>query len=269
VFSEASGAESSPALTEASDIPDDTPDMDRFGDLNMGTITPSKVDKSYRYGKNGYGPKRHTAGRGEIARSQRDLPTTDLLRKRKRHNQDKDVGNVRRHASWENGEDSASDSDAGQIFSQTKSHKPPKQKSWLKNMFAVMDEHPNAPENLYRWIQLLVNFLLVSIFFFVGWAIVDTVRSDIRNANEAARLEIVSKVLECREEYVLNGCAKKDRPALKQMCDEWYDCMNQDPESIMRVKVTAKHVAEIINEFANGLHLKAWVSYHSGAAWIV
>lgn len=34
--------------------------------------------------------------------------------------------------------------------------------------------------------------------------------------------------------------------------------MTQNPEAIMRVKVTAKQIAEIINEFSEAMNLKAW-----------
>jgi hypothetical protein len=40
--------------------------------------------------------------------------------------------------------------------------------------------------------------------------------------------------------------------------------MTQNPEAIMRVKVTAKQIAEIINEFADAMNLKAWVSFPEG-----
>jgi hypothetical protein len=126
-------------------------------------------------------------------------------------------------------------------------------------MLHMLDEHPNAPDNLYRWIQLLVNFFIVFIFVYIGWAVVDTVRSDIRTANEAARQELMSKMTECQTQYTMNECSKKDRPALRVMCDEWYECMIQNPEAIMRVKVTAKQIAEIINEFSETMNLKAWV----------
>ncbi|KAF9872171.1 hypothetical protein CkaCkLH20_10263 [Colletotrichum karsti] len=260
-FSEASGAESSPALTENSEFPDDTPDVDRFADANMGTVTPSKVDKSHRYGKAGLlSSKRHAPGKGEIPRGARDYPA---IRKRKRHNLDRDVGgSARYHGSqdWDSEEDSEDD-EHRQGSSRSKNKKKRNGRSWIGNLFYTLEEHPNAPENLYRWIQLLVNCIIVSAFVFFCWSILDTVRSDIRNANDVARQEIESKMAECRSEYQLNECAKKDRPALKAMCDEWYECMIQDPSAIMRVRVTVKQIAEILNEFAGAMQVKAWVFF--------
>ncbi|CCF41512.1 hypothetical protein CH063_11767 [Colletotrichum higginsianum] len=205
----------------------------------MGTITPSKVDKSFRYGKAG-------------------------LQKRKRHNLDKDVGSVRYHASqdWDDSQDDSDD--YGSRLAAARGAKGSKKRKngrgWISNLFHTLEEHPNAPENLYRWIQLLVNCIIVSAFVFFCWSILDTVRSDIRTANDAARLEIENRMAECQTEYRLNECAKKDRPALKAMCDEWAECMIQDPSAIMRVRVTVKQIAEIMNEFAGAMQIKAWVS---------
>ncbi|KAJ4253284.1 hypothetical protein NW762_010439 [Fusarium torreyae] len=255
-LSEASGAEDSPAQTEVSDFPNDTPEADRMSDVNMGGMpSPSRVDKSYRYGKAPFSAKKHTPGRGEI-RANRDLSVSEFIRKRKRHNLDKDVGSITRHRWTES--DSDSDDSIAPRRSRGKRKAKEAPKGFLGSLFHMLDEHPNAPDNLYRWVQLLVNFFLVSIFVYIGWSIVGTIRSDIQNANETARFEIMSKITECQTQYTMNECAKKDRPALQPMCDKWYDCMMQNPESIMRVKVTAKQIAEIINEFSDAMNLKAW-----------
>ncbi|CAM1501538.1 Fc.00g035220.m01.CDS01 [Cosmosporella sp. VM-42] len=260
VLSEASGAEDSPALTETSDFPNDTPEADRMSDVNMGgAVTPTKVDKSFRYAKTALSAKKYAAGRGEI-RGHRDLSVTDFVRKRKRHNLDKDVSSVARYQGrgWDDSDADSDDSMAPRLQRSRNRKKKAQQQGFVGKLFHMLDEHPNAPDNLYRWIQLLVNFFLVFIFVYLGWAVVDTVRSDIHNANDSARLALMSKMTECQTQYTMNECSKKDRPALKMMCDEWYDCMNQNPESIMRVKVTAKQIAEIINEFSEAMNLKAW-----------
>ncbi|KAJ4311108.1 hypothetical protein N0V84_010612 [Fusarium piperis] len=258
-LSEASGAEDSPAQTEVSDYPNDTPEADRMSDVTMsGVSSPSKVDKSFRYGKSPFAIKKHTSGRGEI-RPTRDLSVTDIMRKRKRHNLDKDVGSIVR-SRWEESEADSDDSVAPKqhrLRNKRKAKEPPK--GFLGRLFHILEEHPNAPDNLYRWIKLLVNFFLVSIFVYIGWSVVDTIQTDIYNANEFARLEITGKIAECANHYALNGCERKDRPpALDSMCDGWKTCMDQNPGSIMRVKVTVKQVAEIINEFSETMNMKAW-----------
>lgn len=227
-----------------------------------GTITPTKIDKASRYGKAAFPSKKHTPGRGEIrAHHSREFAVGDVVRKRKRQNLDRDVGSVARRVQQE-WEDSGIDSDASFVASR-RSRKSrldrQQQRGIIGSAFHMLDQYPDAPDYIYKWIQLMVNFSIVFVFLYIGWSVVDTVRSDIRNANEAARLELMSKMTECQTQYTMNECSKKDRPALRMMCEEWYDCMMQNPEAIMRVKVTAKQIAEIINEFSETMNLKAWV----------
>ncbi|KLP08423.1 uncharacterized protein FFB20_15424 [Fusarium fujikuroi] len=256
-LSEASGAEDSPALTEVSDFPNDTPEADRMSDINMsGMTSPSKIDKSFRYSKTPFSSKKHTPGRGEI-RATRDLSVSGFIRKRKRHNLDRDVSSITRHR-WTESDSDSEDSIAPRRTRGKKKATKEAPRGFLGSLLHMLDEHPNAPDNLYRWVKLIVNFFLVSVFVYIGWSIVTTVKTDIENANEMARIEIMGKITECQTQYSINGCAKNDRPALRVACEEWSECMTQNPEAIMRVKVTAKQIAEIINEFSEAMNLKAW-----------
>ncbi|CVL11836.1 hypothetical protein FPRO06_07926 [Fusarium proliferatum] len=256
-LSEASGAEDSPALTEVSDFPNDTPEADRMSDINMsGMTSPSKIDKSFRYSKTPFSSKKHTPGRGEI-RATRDLSVSEFIRKRKRHNLDRDVSSITRHR-WTESDSDSEDSIAPRRTRGKKKTTKEAPRGFLGSLLHMLDEHPNAPDNLYRWVKLIVNFFLVSVFVYIGWSIVTTVKTDIENANEMARIEIMGKITECQTQYSINGCAKNDRPALRVACEEWSECMTQNPEAIMRVKVTAKQIAEIINEFSEAMNLKAW-----------
>ncbi|KYK58832.1 Nucleus export protein Brr6 [Drechmeria coniospora] len=255
VLSEASGAEDSPALTEVSDYPNDTPEVDHKSDVAMGgAMLPLKIDKASRYGKSGLPSKKHAAGRGEI-RPCRELSIS--MRKRKRHNYDRDVGSVGRH----HGTDSDADSDTNAVSHASKAKRPNdrlRQKGTFEAFFHMLNQYPNAPDHMQRWMQFGANLFLVCVLAYLGWSIVSTVRYDIFRANELARQELERKMTECQTQYRINECAKGDRPALTAMCGEWHECMMQTPESIMRIKVTAKQVAEIINEFSEAMNLKAW-----------
>ncbi|KAL6857390.1 Di-sulfide bridge nucleocytoplasmic transport domain-containing protein [Trichoderma novae-zelandiae] len=278
--------EGSPSRTEASAVLDDTPESGHVSDATVANSpTPTKVDKNSRYNRGS--PRRHAAGRGEI-RPAREVPRKELqvLRKRKRHNFDKDVSSVMRHLprDWE-GE--ASDSDTSMVSYQGASpsriaappsssqHKnqrpatPPTREGWFVSVLGTMDRYPGAPDHIYRWLQLGLNCFMIGIVIFFGWAVVEAVRSDIRNANEMARMEIMSRISECQNHYTSNECSKRDRPALRALCDEWYDCMTQDSDAIMRVKVTIKQVAEVINEFADAMNFKAWVMFGTIAVFII
>ncbi|KAF5618471.1 nucleus export BRL1 [Fusarium sp. NRRL 25303] len=48
-----------------------------------------------------------------------------------------------------------------------------------------------------------------------------TGKTDLENANETARIEIMGRITECQTQYSINGCAKIDPPALRVACDEW------------------------------------------------
>ena len=266
VFSEASGAEDSPALTEASDYPNDTPEVDHRADVVMGgTVAPLKVDKASRYGRAGPLLKKHAAGKGEI-RPQRERSVG--LRKRKRHNYDRDVGSVGRHHGQDDSDAWNSDSDTGvaprgskksQQRDRNRDRDQEQQRGTLVSLFYALNKYPNTTEHMQRWMQFGANLFLISTLVYVGWSVFSTVRNDIQRANASARLEFERGVAECRTQYQINECIKGDRPGLLALCAEWQECMYQDPESIIRVKVTVKQVAEIINEFTDAMNLKAWV----------
>lgn len=264
-LSEASGAEDSPALTETSDFPNDTPEADRMGDVTMGgTTTPSKIDKTFRYGKSGLSSKKHISGRGEI-RGHREFSVTDLVRKRRKNNHDKDVSSIPARYQGQGWDESDLDSDASiapRSRNRSRNKKKEEPKGFLGTVLHMLDQHPNAPDNLYNWVKFLINTTILGTIGLVGYIIWDTVRTDIRNANESARSQLMSKMTECQNQYLRNECARKDRPpALDEFCNSWYDCSMQDPDSIMRVRVTVKQIAEIINEFSDAMNLKAWVSF--------
>jgi hypothetical protein len=46
-------------------------------------------------------------------------------------------------------------------------------------------------------------------------------------------------------------------------CNEWEACMAQDASAIMKVQISARNVAEIMNEFVGVLTFKTWVSHGS------
>lgn len=248
-------------MTEQSDQPNDTPDFDRFSDLNMGTITPAKIDKNLRYAKTAAQnhSKKHLSGRGEIFRPPREYTA---LRKRKRLNGDRDVGSLKYHSSRDDSSYSdADDSDTQRPGSRSRrsKKKDAKKTSWMASIFDIINQHPNLPDNLKRWVSFLVNVSVVSAVGYWVWAIVSTVRGDIMTANSAARREIVAKAASCQTQYEINGCEGNDRPALQAMCEQWDECRYLDPESIMVVRNTAKEVAGVFNAFATTMEYRSYV----------
>lgn len=260
-FSDTSGAEDSPALSDNSNWPNDTPEEDRMaGILLTSPKSPTRIDKGSRYGRVSAPFRKQLSGRGEL-KSHRDYSAADRARKRTRHNLDKDVSSVVRYQvpGWDESESDdtvevAARGDPKQAKAQTEP------RGLLESLFYFMDRYPNAPAHVWNWFCLVLSVSLGLLTVFIVTSTLWTVQHDIRSAHEAERMRLLSQITECQNQYTINECSKKDRPALKAMCDEWYDCMMQNPESIMKVKNLAKHSGEIVNEFFNVLNFKALVS---------
>ncbi|PKS12391.1 hypothetical protein jhhlp_000595 [Lomentospora prolificans] len=260
-LSEASGAESSPAFTENSDLFNETPELDRFGDLNMATITPSRVDKSIRYGKNNPQSRRHAPGRGEIPRPSKDLATVDFVRKRKKRNHDRDVAGSRaRHGSgWgDDSEDNSDDSLAGERMARSRERKrKSKNMGLMGGLFNTMQQNPDFAEQAHKLIRLSLHLIVVGSVMFIGWKGYSAVSADITTANRAAQVARLNKIAECTKQYNENHCAN-GAPALRELCEQWSNCMTDDPDTIYVVRNMIKEVASILNEFSGEMHLKAW-----------
>lgn len=255
-----SEADSSPALTEPSDCPPDTPELDRMADLNMATIAPSRVNKSLRYGKSSLHSRRHAPGRGEIPRPAKEHSAVDFVRKRKRRVHDRDMASTRGRRDW-NGSDDDSDDSAvdGPNPRSRDRRKPKKQVGWLDNISRTMTENPDFAEQAHKLIRLSLHLILVGSFMLVGWKGYSAVHADISTANRAAQAARLNSIAECTKQYQENQCVQ-NLPALRELCEQWKNCMTDDPEAIFMVRNTIKEVASIINEFSGEMHLKSWVS---------
>ncbi|KAL1873418.1 hypothetical protein VTK73DRAFT_1009 [Phialemonium thermophilum] len=265
LVSEYSGAESSPAMTDTSEIPPDTPDADRRDELARMTITPATVNRTLFSGKS---PARsYVPGRGEVPRGRSDALLRDKVRKRRRQPGDRDVGSVRHrlpHGSDDSDSDWEEGGNGGPRNASARSDKDRKSggPGWFSSFLTAINNHPSAPAILSRWVQLAVNIFLVGGFLWFIYGAIAMMRSDLANATEKARSLVLAEMQACTHEYTKNRCAPKAErlPALNAVCDEWEVCMNQDPTSVMKVQVSARNVAEIINEFVGVMSLKAWVS---------
>ncbi|KAK3694214.1 Di-sulfide bridge nucleocytoplasmic transport domain-containing protein [Podospora appendiculata] len=249
--SEFSGAESSPALTDTSEAPADTPELDRDREEDFGKRT---ITASARTLFRPSAARNRSAGRGEIPRGTRDL----RARKRKRQMYDKDVGSVR--SRLQNDSD-GSDSDFEDTSrSRDRAAKEKANRGWFHNFLKAVSAHPSAPAILSKWLQLGVNMVLMGVVLFGILAIVGQVRSDLSTASEKARVALVHEMAQCSDHYAKNQCFPKTTraPALEGPCNEWEACMNQDSSAIMKVQISARNVAEIMNEFVGVLTLKTW-----------
>lgn len=251
-------------MTDTSEMPPDTPDLDRPDDFAKMTITPSTANRALFHRKNSVGAR--APGRGEVPRGKAEIQLRDRIRKRKRQVGDKDVGSVRHRVSHDSdGSDSDWEADAtgtmrkGTAKGRKRSASGP---GWFGSFLMAIGNNPSVPAILSRWVQLAVNIVLVGGFLWFIYSGISMMRSDLANATEKARALVLAEMQACTHEYTKNRCAPKSErlPALDKVCEEWETCMNQDPSSVMKVQVSARNVAEIINEFVGVMSLKAWVS---------
>ncbi|EJT79915.1 hypothetical protein GGTG_04997 [Gaeumannomyces tritici R3-111a-1] len=258
---EMSGAETSPALTDASDAPTETPEPDSRDDFRNMTITPA-TRRNIFGGAASPSKSVHASGRGELPRA-RDARPRDKIRKRKRQFGDRDVGSVRPRLNHESDEsDSDWEGQEGDGRGKAGSGRRGRRggSGWFSSFLTAIHDHPNAPVIMSWWIQCGVNLFFalmgVALFAAMGSMIV----SDFRYAAGEARSRLLAEMEACTHEYTKNRCAPKaDRlPALAIVCDEWESCMNQDPEKIKSLAISSKHMAVTINEFFNVLSFKAW-----------
>jgi hypothetical protein len=263
-FSEVSGAESSPAMTDASEMPEDTPEVDRDDDYGK-TITQSTANRTLFSATSSPSKARsRTPGRGELRRRDPDryLRERGKIRKRTRQASDRDVGSVRSRLPHDSDESDSDYEDDGAATGGRNRQRRQKQ-GWFAGMLSTISNHPNVPNVLSKWLQLLINMAVVGAVLWGIWGSIAMVRSDIANATEKARSTLLAEMQACTHEYTKNRCSPKSErlPALAAVCDEWEACMNQDPSSVMKVQLSVRNLAEILNEFVGIMSLKAWVSF--------
>lgn len=235
----------------------------------------------------------HASGRGAVPRGKLDHlfgGRRDRVRKRKRQVGDKDVGSVRsRHNNHNSNSnytsDESDDTDASEYTDGDRGQRrrggggdkkgrrgggaqggadadgtAVAKRGAIGNLFSAIHDHPNVPLILSWWVQLGMNVFFMAVVMWFVWGGISMMRADISHAADAARSRLLAQMNDCAHEYTKNRCApiSERLPALNVMCNEWEVCMNQDPSSVMKLQVSAKNVAEIINEFVGVMSFKAW-----------
>lgn len=219
------------------------------------TITPSTMNKNRS-------PVGKKSGKGELQKT--IFASRDKVRKRKRYNADKDISGYRLPYVHE---DECDDSDYESDESTFQPNKPSKghagsNEGWLGGFLAAVQRHPYAPSILGYWITFIFNLFCVSGACWVGWAIIGGLRHDFYLARQGQRAEILAKIAKCTTDYVTNKCdpVEKRIPAIYEICDKWYDCMNEDPDNVGHVSNGAAEMARILNTTVETMSYKTIVS---------
>jgi hypothetical protein len=260
-LSEVSAAESSPAATDGSDFLD-TPEHDQSFDMAHMTITPHTMSKN---NKMLFAKK--LSGKGEIPKT--IFASRDKVRKRKRYNADKDVS-AYRLPYIQQGEYDDSDYESDESTFQPPRPKGNQKKrgkdGWFGSFLATIQRHPYAPSILGYWLNFTFSLVCVTGTFWIGWAIIAGLREDFAAARSSVREEIMDEMAKCRSDYIANQCSpiEKRLPAMYELCDLWYTCMNKSPDHLKKIQLGAKNIVEIINEIVDTMSYKTIVRNQDG-----
>ncbi|KAI9681525.1 MAG: hypothetical protein M1817_002809 [Caeruleum heppii] len=214
-----------------------------------GTKSEKKAPLFGNYGFN-------LSGRGEIRRGKYADAVVRKVRKRRRHDTPEQRLQSRRSSADTDGDDS----DDNLPSSRHPSGPAPSTLSSLPTLFNYLESHPSLPHILSFYAQLTLNIFLVAFFIYLVYSFYATIRSDVDQASEDAAAEILAEMATCAQQFVDNRCERGGRvPAMESVCQGWERCMQRDPKSVGRAKVSAKTFAEIFNSFVEPISYKAMI----------
>jgi Di-sulfide bridge nucleocytoplasmic transport domain len=135
---------------------------------------------------------------------------------------------------------------------------------YMRGLFTFIESFPDAPSLMTKYLQLFFNAAIVFGILYVVYSFWATIQADVNRASEDAAAETLAEMAACAKNYVDNRCAGDSRlPALETVCSNWELCMNRDPNSVKRAKLSAATFADIINGFFDSLSLRTIVSLTS------
>ena len=203
--------------------------------------------------------KKHTSpGRGEIRRGNHSDVLAKRVHKRKRRELESDNRIMYRRPS----SDSESEDQTRQNSREGVAHQYPlKEVGFIPSIFSFIENHPRLPHVLSYYLQFLFNVFLVFFFMYLTYCFFSAIRQDVDMKSEESMAETLSEMAVCAREFVANKCEGQNRvPAMEMVCNNWEKCMNRDPNSVGRAKVSAHTFAEIINGFFEPIAYKSMVT---------
>jgi Di-sulfide bridge nucleocytoplasmic transport domain len=137
---------------------------------------------------------------------------------------------------------------------------PVREVGYMAGLFTFIESFPNAPSLLAKYLQLFFNSAIILGCLYAIYSFWTTIQTDVNRASEDAAAETLAEMAACAKSYVDNRCAGDSRlPALETVCNNWELCMNRDPNSVKRAKLSAHTFAEILNSFVEPISLKTMV----------
>ncbi|KAI1628001.1 Di-sulfide bridge nucleocytoplasmic transport domain-containing protein [Exophiala viscosa] len=193
-------------------------------------------------------------GRGEIRKPHGDLMARRIHKKRRRAQKfDKQLMLRTR--------DTADDSEDDSTPSPAEPQKPKVEEvGWITGLFTFIHTYPDAPSIIAKYLQVFFNAAILGGCLYMFWSFYATIRADVDRASEDAMAEVLAEMAACSKNYIDNRCAADTRlPALETVCSNWELCMNRDPSSVKRARLSAHTFAEIFNSFVEPISLKTMI----------
>lgn len=121
-------------------------------------------------------------------------------------------------------------------------------------------------EHLLPYVQLAMNMVFVSIFFYLCYSILKVIQKDVDMKLEIEVLKHVRKIEQCKRNYEINECNPEMRVrALDSLCEEWLHCIHMEGMqgidskfSLRRGVLWAETFGEVINAFVGSIHIRTW-----------
>ncbi|KAI9848600.1 MAG: hypothetical protein M1837_007269 [Sclerophora amabilis] len=241
---------SSPDNADGEDTPDLPRGIHKFSANDNSGKPEKKVSIFGRFS---------SPGRGEIRRGIYSDNITHRVRKRRRREIDRENRQLVRQGSQ--------DSDSQEEQVSQRERRPSKHHTILPPsvgpipaLFAWLESHPYLPHILSYYAQLLLNVFTVLFIIYLVYVVISTIRSDVDMQSEKVMAETLAEMAACAQQFVDNKCDRSNRvPALEAVCTNWEKCMNRDPNSVGRARVSAHTFAEILNSFIEPISYKALV----------
>lgn len=246
-----SGPESSPRPQAEEETPDGKPLPAIPLDLKPKS---SKRNSLFNF----YGKWAPSSGKGDVKKPASDAIAKRIYKKRRQGDLQKQLIRARMES------EASSEGEEEEVRTTKRSRKqnkalppPPQEVGWMTGLFTFIHTYPDAPSIMAKYLQVFFNAAILAGCLFMFWSFYATIRSDVDKASEDALQEILAEITACTKHFIDNGCGSANRmPALQGPCSNWELCMNRDPNSVKRARLSAHTFAEIFNSFVEPISLK-------------
>lgn len=205
-----------------------------------------------------YGRFAPSAGRVDTSKPAHSNALIRRVQKRRRREQ-----NLGRHLLRARRPSEESSEDESRAKERKNPIPPVHEVGYMAGLFTFIESFPNAPSLLAKYLQLFFNSAIILGCLYAIYSFWTTIQADVNRASEDAAAETLAEMAACAKSYVDNRCAADSRlPALESVCSNWELCMNRDPNSVKRARLSAHTFAEILNSFVEPISLKTMVSSH-------